>query len=167
MQTLHEWNEVAKWPSGASLWQGSAPDVTQPVEFDAVALCAVEYQPASKTFRSPVYVLHVPLDDAQPSADEIKTALRAGRRVRDLIRQGQRVLVTCHAGMNRSGWVAGLALLELGVPIDEALSRIRRARAQAARRIAYPRALHNDAFVEILHLHAAKLARQKTRSRAA
>jgi protein-tyrosine phosphatase len=44
------------------------------------------------------------------------------------VRAGQRVLVTCIMGRNRSGVLAGLALVELGMPAREAVRRIEHAR---------------------------------------
>ena len=60
------------------------------------------------------------------------------RRVADAMRQGQRALVTCHAGRNRSGFLNALILHQYaGLSGDEALAWVRRGR---------PRAVANPAF---------------------
>ena len=58
-----------------------------------------------------------------------------------LIRDGHRVLTHCNMGFNRSGLVAGLILMSLGMPGHIAVSRIRERR---------PGALYNDRFANYL-----------------
>jgi len=53
---------------------------------------------------------------------------RTAREIADRVRHGQRVLVTCWQGRNRSGVLAGLAMVDLGVPPDQAVRRIQRLR---------------------------------------
>lgn len=89
--------------------------------------------------------MHVPLDDAYPTEDECRIALKAGRNVARKVQQGQRVLVTCHAGLNRSGLVTGLALINLGMPAETAIQKIRSARGTWA--------LSNRHFSELLRIH--------------
>lgn len=107
---------------GARLAQGSAPPVGAAIPFDVVVLCAKEYQPDLPGYR----VLRVPLDDGPPPSHADRVRIRgAARRVADHVRAGDRVLVTCWQGRNRSGVVAGLALVDLGLPRSEAVRRIR------------------------------------------
>jgi len=56
-----------------------------------------------------------------------------------VLAQGGTVLTTCYMGWNRSGLISALALVELGVPADEAIQAVRDARGS--------RALSNDTFV--------------------
>ncbi|GAB2733748.1 protein-tyrosine phosphatase family protein [Nocardioides pakistanensis] len=45
------------------------------------------------------------------------------------VQRGDRVLVRCQAGMNRSGLVAGLAMMKMGWSCDDAVARMRQARS--------------------------------------
>lgn len=74
---------------------------------------------------------HEPLDHL---AAEVASAVVAGKRV----------LVRCHAGLNRSALVVGLALSRLGVPPPESVPMMRAARDKNV--------LFNAAF--LAHLHA-------------
>jgi len=111
---------------GGRLAQGSAPPVGTRVPFDVVVLAAMEYQPDLPGYE----VLKVPLDDSgpPPSAEDMRTIRRTARDIAARVRAGQRVLVTCWQGKNRSGVLAGLALVELGMPREKAVRRIRELR---------------------------------------
>ena len=109
------------------LAQGSKPPVGVPLPFDVVVLAAWEHQYDMPGFE----VIKVPLDDEfeEPVTEEDRKSIRdAARAVARHIRARRRVLVTCHAGRNRSGVIAGLALVQLGVPGREAARRIRHLR---------------------------------------
>jgi protein-tyrosine phosphatase len=107
------------------LAQGSAPPPGVRLPFEVVVLAAEEYQPELPGFT----VLRVPLDDGPPPDKATRLRIReAARRVGAYVQGGQRVLVTCFAGRNRSGVIAGLALRQLGVPGDVAARRIRQLR---------------------------------------
>ena len=82
-------------------------------------------------------------NDKPPSEYEKAVAGEAGRATAGWIRRGKRVLVTCRQGRNRSGWVTGIALIELGVPAKKAIAAIRHVRGDDA--------LDNAGFVEALH----------------
>jgi hypothetical protein len=70
------------------------------------------------------------------------TKLRAiARLAATLIVEGHRVLSHCEMGYNRSAFVAGLILIELGMPGAEAVARLRERR---------PGALFNDGFAACL-----------------
>jgi protein-tyrosine phosphatase len=58
-----------------------------------------------------------------------------------LIGQGHRVLSHCGMGFNRSAFVAGLILIEMGMPGPEVVARLRERR---------PGALFNDGFAACL-----------------
>lgn len=135
------------------LWQGAAPTPDLPhAEFDVIVLCAQEYQP----FRFPAFkgtVIRAPFDDSlQPTAKERKIAIRAAREVAKRLRKGQRVLVTCMMGRNRSGLVVGLALrMSTRWSADEIVVRIRKARGEDA--------LSNQSFERIVRGFSARTAR--------
>lgn len=43
-----------------------------------------------------------------------------------LSRQGYKIVIFCHMGMNRSGFMTALVLMQLGWPLGKALSQIRK-----------------------------------------
>ena len=57
--------------------------------------------------------LHAPFDDDELTPEVDGLALRAADVVASVLRRGDKALVTCNQGRNRSGLVAGLALLRL------------------------------------------------------
>jgi protein-tyrosine phosphatase len=124
------------------LWMGSAPDPSSHLDFDTLVLCAKEYQPRGKF--SGLEVIHVPLDDSGvPMLPQEKHgAMVAARQVAMRLREGKRVLVTCAAGLNRSGLVSALAMGMLGATAAVAIESVRRARG--------PRALSNPYFVSFV-----------------
>jgi protein-tyrosine phosphatase len=134
------------------LAQGSAPRPGTKLPFDVLVLCAEEYQPPSSAFPG-VQVMHVPMDDSlRPTTEDIVRAIKAARRMKAALLQGQRILCTCWMGRNRSGLVNGIALVELGYPVGQVIRRIKRARGVAA--------LSNPAFTTLLRLHARALGQQ-------
>jgi protein-tyrosine phosphatase len=107
------------------LAQGSFPTRGVRLPFDVIVLAAMEYQPDLPGHE----VWHVPLDDGPPPSQAERAWIRAAARgVAQRVRAGQRVLVTCWQGRNRSGVIAGLALTDLGVPGPQAAQLIRRTR---------------------------------------
>lgn len=109
------------------LAQGSAPPPGATLPFDAIVLCAVEYQPELPGYA----VLRVPLEDRlhpPPSAHTVAVIDEAACAIARTVRDGHRVLVTCVQGRNRSGVLSGLALVRLGVPGPHAAALIRRLR---------------------------------------
>ena len=106
------------------LAQGAAPPPGVELPFDVIVLAAMEYQPEMPGFD----VIHAPLDDAKPTPAERARIRAVAGEVAQQIRSGRRVLVTCRQGRNRSGVIAGLALVQLGIPSVEAAWRIRRIR---------------------------------------
>jgi len=109
------------------LAQGSVPPAYVRLPFDVIVLAAMEFQDVPL----PGYeVIRVPLDDSGPPPSQSDRALirATAARVARRVRAGKRVLVTCHQGRNRSGVLTGLALVDLGVPRELAIRRIREAR---------------------------------------
>jgi protein-tyrosine phosphatase len=113
------------------LWQGSRPPLGHALAkagFDVVVLCAGEYQPASPELPG-VRVIRAGIDDAVPSRAELDVVWEAGRRVARHLGRGDRVLVTCYQGWNRSGFVTATALYLLtGAPGRQCIEAVRAGR---------------------------------------
>jgi hypothetical protein len=77
-------------------------------------------------------------NEDEPPLPRLQAIARLGA---SLIGEGHRVLSHCGMGFNRSALVAGLILVELGVPGPLAVEQLRRCR---------PGALYNDKFAEVL-----------------
>lgn len=98
-----------------NLWQGSYPGTGPEVRssgFSMLVLCAQELQEPAELWPS-IEVVHAPNydDGATPlTRDLLNIAVGAARRVEGALKQSRKVLVTCQAGMNRSGLVSALAL---------------------------------------------------------
>ncbi len=126
-----------------NLFMGSRVPPGRLRDVDLVVFCAEEYQPPAELFPG-VTVLHAPLnDDGSPmTALEKLVSLRASSVVARALARGQKVLVTCWQGRNRSGLVTALALRRRGYPVDRAMGLVRRARGSYA--------LSNQHFVRFL-----------------
>lgn len=131
------------------LWMGSAPRTGRLVRdggYDWLVLCAMEYQPLAHEFTG-VRVVHCPLDDDPVrglTAPEAAHARAVGRQMADATRRGERVLITCWLGRNRSGLVTAHALMarDPSMSATEAIYRVRQARGSGA--------LSNPRFIELL-----------------
>jgi protein-tyrosine phosphatase len=131
------------------LWQGSVPKPGVPLPYDVVVLCAEEHQfdprvYGHRPFGSRARVIRVPLTDmgAPLSPRRLAMAFSAAADVAGAVLREEVVLTTCAMGLNRSGLVNALALMEIGVPVLDAIAAIRLAR---------PGALSNPHFVALLH----------------
>ncbi len=83
--------------------------------------------------------VYCPIDDQQlPDVGKLRAIARLGA---SLVRDGHRVLSHCGMGYNRSAFVAGLILNELGMSGPEVVARLRERR---------PGALFNDRFAQFL-----------------
>lgn len=130
-----------------NLAQGSYPNPpTEAFEtFDVLVLCAEEHQP---TVRCPngKYVFKLPLDDDiynQIPPEVASVILQTAHAVGTYLRAGCKVVTTCHQGLNRSGLMSGLLLMNCyGMSVDEAIKLIRRERD--------PDALCNPMFEQFL-----------------
>lgn len=98
-----------------NLWQGSYPGTGRAVQasgFAMLVLCAMEIQDPAELFPG-VEVIHAPnYDDGDHhlTRELLNVAIKAAHRVELAVKRGRKVLVTCRAGMNRSGLVSALAL---------------------------------------------------------
>jgi hypothetical protein len=107
--------------------------------FGVIAFCAQEYQPGPEGFPR---IIKCPINDAVLNGKEAQLATLAARQVVRSLQQGERVLVTCMQGRNRSGLVTALALLMLGASPNNAIKLVRAARGSTA--------LSNQSFVQWL-----------------
>lgn len=125
------------------LYQGGRADGRHTYKpFTMLVLCAEEHQPRMDRFRGKI-VRPAFSDTLRPNERELARAFAAGKRVASELYMRGRVLVTCQAGLNRSGLVTGLALC-FGTRMsgDQIVDAIRRARGDAA--------LGNYAFEKII-----------------
>jgi hypothetical protein len=128
--------------------------------FDAIVLCAEEWQPplfadplcsailGYKEGTNPypgVALVHAPNDDSftqPPTKLTLELALKAASYAAYRVAQGGKVLVSCWAGVNRSGLVTALTLHRLtGLSGAACIAHIQKAR---------PIALRNPRFLEAL-----------------
>ncbi len=96
------------------LWQGSLPPRGSLVAlegFDLLVLTAVEYQFTSFEYPG-VEVLRAPNEDSGDplTRPQLQIAIAAAKEVVKRLQAGEKVLVTCAQGINRSGLVVALAL---------------------------------------------------------
>ena len=85
--------------------------------------------------------IYFPINDDNEGDPPIVRLRAIARMGASLIGSGHRVLSHCGMGFNRSALVAGLILVELGMPGAEAVARLRERR---------PGALFNDRFADVL-----------------
>jgi len=133
------------WRLMGNLWIGDAPPVGYALyrkDFDCVVLMAREYQPGN-CFDA-ISVIHAPIDDGELTKTEAIRAVQAAREVVARLGRGEKVLVTCAAGLNRSALVCALALMfgSSRMRTDDAIALIRMVRS--------PHALSNPHFVNFL-----------------
>lgn len=101
-------------PIAPGLYQGGAPprgDAVRRCGFQTLVLTAQEIQPGSVDFPG-VTVIHAPNDDSGTALTQAQwqTAVQAAELVARRVARGEKVLVTCAMGRNRSGLVSALAL---------------------------------------------------------
>ena len=85
-------------------------------------------------------------NEALPPLTKLRAVARLGA---ELIADGHRVLSHCGMGFNRSALVAGMILVEMGVPGSTVVERLQSRR---------PGALFNDRFAEFLRAEPARTA---------
>lgn len=75
---------------------------------------------------------HLPIADySVPDAAFEAQWVAEGATIRALLRNGGDVLVHCKGGLGRAGMIAARLLVELGMPAEEAIREVRRARKGA------------------------------------
>jgi hypothetical protein len=136
-----------------NLWQGGYPPLGGEVGragFNLLVLCAIEYQYGASSFDW-VPVVNAPNEDRSDpiTREELSGAIAAGRKAAEAVRRGERVLVTCAAGLNRSGLVTGIALhMITGWNGATCIKQIREKRTVKRRDGLIP--LCNPSFAEVL-----------------
>ena len=130
------------------LWQGGYPKRPASLSrqgIDVLVLAAREIQPPRETFPPGLEVVYAPMHDNfwdGPSEDEAQIALSAASDVSRALDEGKTVLTSCAMGINRSGLINALVLMDReGLTGLEAVRRVRAAR---------PGALSNGSFVRWL-----------------
>jgi len=113
-------------------------------------LCAREHQYPSLYFPD-VAVANAPNDDNAAygplTREKLQTALQAAHRVVKTVKAGKAALVTCAAGLNRSGLVSALALhLLYGWSGDRCIKQVRSRRP--SKKMIKP--LSNSDFTRVL-----------------
>jgi protein-tyrosine phosphatase len=75
---------------------------------------------------------HLPIADySVPNEAFEQQWTMQGRKIREMLRNGDDVLVHCKGGLGRAGMIAARLLVELGMDPDEAISSVRRVRKGA------------------------------------
>jgi len=129
------------------LWQGSAPLGARDrgivsEQFDVLVLAAEEFQPTATEFPG-MHVVHAPFRDEPITPEAMAIAMRAARIVARRLIRGDRVLVTCLAGWNRSGLISALSLREATGASGKTVADVVQSRR--------PNALINGSFLRTLH----------------
>lgn len=99
------------------LAQGSYPNPPETAfhDFDVLVLCAEEHQAPRLKLPKGKLVFRVPLDDdpyRQLPAEVAQIVMHTANAVGSHLVSGKKTLVTCHMGLNRSGMVTALVLMQ-------------------------------------------------------
>lgn len=98
-----------------NLYQGPKPPTglaLRDAGFDLLILCAADYQENADKFPG-VSVIHAPGDDDRehpPAPHWVSVWTDAAKSAAEALQADKKVLVTCYAGLNRSGFVTALTL---------------------------------------------------------
>ena len=75
---------------------------------------------------------HLPIRDVSVPAASFEVAWQeVGEELRALLRSGAHVLVHCKGGLGRAGMIASRLAIELAMPVDEAITKVRSVRPGA------------------------------------
>lgn len=135
------------WIVPGQLAQGAFPDPPQSIfsDFDILVLCAEEIQPRIVT-PAGKFVFRLPFDDdiyRPVPAEAGRIFHQAAASLAQHLATGNRILVTCAQGRNRSGLITTLTMMyAYGMPASDAISIIRRRRN--------PHCLNNTMFEQWL-----------------
>lgn len=123
--------------------------------FDLLVICAVErlylLGRPSESFTTAAFscpTLHAPFDDGAVDDEVVANVVRGVKATTRALVDGEKVLVTCNAGKNRSGLVVAVSLLALFPKMlpNDVVALIRR-----RRKLPYgDRALTNEDFVALI-----------------
>jgi hypothetical protein len=138
---LFQGGQIRQAPPGSKWSDASANEVRVREEFDAVFSFFDGDEPRQGP--SPeVEHHHYPIPDGALDDAELAEVRGYARVIARKVEAGDKVLVRCQAGYNRSGLVIAFALMELGYDVHEAVDLIRAARG--------PHALFRLAFLRYL-----------------
>lgn len=127
------------------LWQGAAPRNWSEVRnqgFDVLVLCAAEHQPDDVP--GVIVIRHPLLDEVGfYLLDTLVYKVRGvAQRIAANVLSNKRCLVTCHAGINRSGFVTAAALHFItGTPGSDCVKVVQASRYGALRNPDFVKAL--------------------------
>lgn len=129
-----------------NLWQGSVPPRGSQLAdegFNVLVLCAIEYQPESEDFEN-VRIIRAPFNDCESlSLKDNFIIANAVNEIAKLLLQGNKILVTCFAGLNRSGLITAMVMNKaLNIPGKECIRTI-----QSKRYLA----LSNKSFARVVN----------------
>jgi hypothetical protein len=153
--TTHTWPAYAPDQILPGLFQGGTEDdrvVGYPVpadhyrgrdEFDLIVTLYADAQPAPWG----VEEMRFGFPDGRLTPAVIERVMRIAERAYRRWTDGDRVLIRCQAGVNRSGLVTALVLMHAGMSAEEAIALIRDRRSQVV--------LCNGAFEAFLRERAA------------
>jgi len=144
MTTLSQLFQVVQVDDGGQLFISAAIDQWTPIaEFGIDVVIDLEggLDACIPTLTNSCLYIYFPITDDNEEEPPMPRLRAIARLSASLIREGHRVLSHCGMGFNRSAFVAGLILMELGMPGSEAVERLRERR---------PGALFNDKFAEVL-----------------
>lgn len=106
-----------------------------PKDVTCVVLAACDYQPPNIP-GCPTIIRAMLIDSDTMTyaekSDVLNVARDIAKRLADMVRGGQHVLVTCWAGLNRSGLITALTLVELGFNPPDAIEILRKTRSRHA-----------------------------------
>jgi hypothetical protein len=135
------WDEVIPGLfQGGQIWEGppgrkwsdwDAQRVKVREEFDAV-FSFFWYDEPGQGPSSGVEHHHYPIQDGVLDDEELAEVRGYARVIARKVQAGDKVLVRCQAGYNRSGLVTAFALMELGYRAEDAVALIRKARGETA-----------------------------------
>ena len=126
-------DEMAKAPPYTkvypNLFIGSKRALTEPANFDVYISAASEIKPP-KSIMDAFDAYHIPLDDKPwdftKHPEELQRLVITAHDIAVLVKRGNKVLIFCHMGMNRSGLMTALTLMNLGYTAKQALAAIRK-----------------------------------------
>lgn len=110
-----------------SLFVGAAPlpELAFTRTFDTIVFASKDFQPPAEQYPG-VEIIRAPMADGELTPRQVEVAQAAAKAVAVRVAAGKTVLVTCVAGVNRSAFIAALALvMTTGKPGWWALNHIR------------------------------------------
>lgn len=145
-----DWTEVAPnlYVGGLATnrTRGCATVDCTPGHFDFVVSLA---HPEDENGTADTHLILHAMADGPFKGDNVNDVEAASEMVVSRLVMGQKVLVRCMAGINRSSLVAALVMIKQGLTADEAINKIRSERS--------PYCLFNPAYVEYLHQRSVEI----------